>query len=78
MHPFVEYETIRKGYEELLKQAEQERMARHASVRHWVNSRYYRGFASWLGTRMRRWGQKLKNLGKRGQPTSLWPASPHH
>ena len=78
MHPFVEYETIRKGYEELLKQAEQERMAHHASVRHWMNSGYYRRFANWPGKHMRRWGQKLKNLGKRGPQASLWPALPHH
>jgi hypothetical protein len=78
MHPFVEYETIRKGYEELLKQAEQERMIRHARVRYWMNRKYFRRFASWPGTHIRRWGQKLKNLGERGPQASLWPASPHH
>jgi hypothetical protein len=78
MPPFDEYETLRKGYEELLKQAEQERMVRHARIRYWMNGRYHRRFASWLGSHMMRRDKKLGNFGKKGQQASLWPASPHH
>ena len=78
MHPMFEYETIRRGHEELLKQAEQERMARSAMVRDWVNRGYHRRFANWLGSHMVNWGRKLKKFGKSGSLSALWPASPHH
>jgi hypothetical protein len=78
MHPNFDYETIRRGHEELLRQAEQERMMRSAMVRDWMNRRYFRKFANWLGSHMVRWGRKLENVGKSGKLSSLWPASPHH
>jgi hypothetical protein len=78
MHPIFEYETIRRDYEELLRQAEQERMLREVTARDWVSRRYLQRFASWLGTHVVRRGQMLKNLGKSRLLSSLWPASPHH
>ena len=78
MHPIFEYETIRRGYEELLKQAEQERLLREATVRDWVSRRYLRKSANWLGSHMVRWGHMMKNVGKSRLLSSLWPASPHH
>ena len=33
MHPFEYYETLRLGREELLRQAEQERLARHTLIK---------------------------------------------
>ena len=78
MHPNFDYETIRRGHEELLRQAEQERMLRKAMVRDWMNRGYHRRFANWLGSHIVRWGRKLKNFGKSGNLSALWPASPHH
>jgi hypothetical protein len=78
MHSIFEYETIRRGYEELLKQAEQERLLREATVRDWASRRYLRKSASWLGSHMVRWGHMMKNVGKSRLLSSLWPASPHH
>ena len=78
MHPIFDYETIRRGHEELLKQAEQERMIREATVRDWMGRRYFRRIGGWLGTHVMRQGRMLKNLGKSRLLSSLWPASPHH
>lgn len=78
MHPMFEYQTLRRGREELLRQAEQERMIRRARVKNWMGRSYYRKFASWLGGHMVRWGKKLENFGKNGQQSALWPVSPHH
>ncbi len=35
MHPMVEYETLRRGQEELLRQAAQERLARQVTYKRW-------------------------------------------
>jgi hypothetical protein len=35
MHPMVEYETLRRGREELLRQAAQERLARQVTYKRW-------------------------------------------
>ena len=78
MHPNFDYEMIRRGHEELLRQAEQERMLREAMVRDWTNRGYHRRFANWPGSQIVRWGRKLKNFGKSGRLSALWPASPHH
>ena len=78
MHPMFEYDTIRREHEELLRQAEQERMTRSATVSDWMNRGYHRRFANWLGSHIVSWGRKSKNFGKSGKLSALWPASPHH
>jgi hypothetical protein len=78
MHPMFEYETLRRGREELLRQAELERMARLAMVKDRIRRGFRQRFAHWLGSQMVRWGRQLEHFGKCGQPASLWPASPHH
>ena len=35
MHPLMEYETLCRGREELLRQAEQERLARQVTLKQW-------------------------------------------
>jgi hypothetical protein len=35
MHPMIQYETLRRGREELLRQAAQERLARQVTYKRW-------------------------------------------
>ena len=78
MHPIDHYATLRRGQEELLRQAEHERMARKANLRKLTKSRYDRAFVNWLGTRMVRWGQRLEQFGAHRRLQSSPSASPHH
>jgi len=41
MHPMVEYETLRRGREELLRQAEQKRLARQLTYKRWWRKLFY-------------------------------------
>jgi hypothetical protein len=54
VHPTDHYDTLRRGREELLRQAEQERMARAALLKRKTN---------WLGIHLVRWGKKLERFG---------------
>ena len=89
MHPIDDYETIRRGREELLRRAEYERMARKAMVEQRVNRNIHQ-VANWLGIRLVSLGAKLEKIGAfaKRQPTTttttrvrdrrLFKMSPHH
>ncbi len=63
MHPMNNYETLQRGREELLRQAERERMARAATVKQWRQRKFSREFANWLGIHLVSWGHRLEQLG---------------
>ena len=67
MHPIDHYYTIRRGQEELLRQAEHERMIRAARRKQWPQQGLHQKFANWLGTHMVNWGQKLEQFGAPGR-----------
>ena len=75
MHPIDHYETLRRGREELLKQAEYERMARRAMVKQAMNLKVHRKVAHWLGSRLGGWGEKLEQTGTFRQANHL-PSTP--
>ena len=52
MRPIDHYDTLRRGREELLRQAEYERMIRAASFREWRPLHLLRTVANWLRTRL--------------------------
>ena len=52
MHPIDHYDTLRRGREELLRRAENERMIRAASFKQWRQLRLLRTVANWLRTRL--------------------------
>ena len=62
MHPIYDYETIRRGHEELLRRAEYERMARKAIIEQRMKSKIQKA-ASWLGMHLVSWGEKLEQFG---------------
>ena len=62
MHPMNNYETIRRGHEELLKRAEYERMARKAIIEQRMNRNIHKA-ANWLGIHLVSWGEKLEHFG---------------
>ena len=62
MHPIDDYETLRRGHEELLRRAEYERMARKARVEQ-SRSKNTQKVANWLGRNLVSWGEKLEQLG---------------
>jgi hypothetical protein len=64
MHPVDHYETLRRGREELLRQAEYERMARIATVKQARNWTLYRKAVNWLGTHLVRRGEKHEQFGE--------------
>ena len=87
MHPIDHYDTLRRGREELLRQAEQERLARAALLKRKMNWTFHRKVASWLGIHLVRWGKKLEKfrIFAERQPTPtrvhVYPpskTSPHH
>jgi hypothetical protein len=63
MHSIDHYDTLRRGREELLRQAEQERMARAALLKRKTNWTVHREVANWLGIHLVRWGKKLERFG---------------
>jgi hypothetical protein len=63
MHPIDHYETLRRGREELLRQAEYERIARRAKIKQGMNWNVHRKVANWLGTRLVRWSEKFERIG---------------
>jgi hypothetical protein len=52
MRPIDHYDTLRRGREELLRQAEDERMIRAASFKEWRQPHLLRTVANWLRTRL--------------------------
>ena len=62
MHPIEHYETIRRGHEELLKQAEYQRLARKTMVEQRMNRNIHQA-ANWLGIRLVSLGEKLEQFG---------------
>lgn len=77
MHPIDHYVTLRRGQEELLRQAEYERMVRAAKLEKWTKQQHHRAFANWLGTHMVKWGQKLEQFGTH-KAFESFPSAPHH
>ena len=63
MHSIDHYDTLRRGREELLHQAEQERMARAALLKRKTNWTFHHKVANWLGIHLVRWGKKLERFG---------------
>lgn len=59
MFPFNEYSMIRQRQEDMLRQAERERLLR--SVRR--SGQLHRDLANKLGIHMVKWGQKLEQFG---------------
>ena len=52
MHPIDHYSTLRRGREELMRQAEHERMIRAASFKERRKLHLLRTVANWLRTRL--------------------------
>ena len=89
MHPINNYETIRRGHEELLKRAEYERMARKAIIEQRMNSNIHKA-ANRLGIHLVSWGEKIEKFGAfaklqpipttrtRARVRRLFKMSPHH
>ena len=63
MHPLTNYETLQRGREEILRQAERERMARAATRKQRRQRKYSLEFANWLGVHLVSWGHRLEQLG---------------
>jgi hypothetical protein len=59
MRPIDHYDTLRRGREELLRQAEYERMIRAASFKEWRQLHLLRTVANWLRTRLLSRGHQL-------------------
>jgi len=73
MYPIDHYATLLRGREELLRQAEQERMARAAKFKNRTKWTFHRKTANWLRMHLVSWGKKLEQfvtLGKRQHTTS--------
>lgn len=75
MFPVDTYAMIQRRQEELLKQAERERLARAARP---AGVSFHRKSASWLAMHLMRWGQRLDSSGKCENAQPVLPASPHH
>lgn len=73
MHPLDHYTTIQRGREELLRRAELERLARVAVRERREPGVLQRAFASWHGTRLVTWGERLKRIGARGVRRAAGP-----
>ena len=63
MRPIDHYDTLRRGREELLRQAEYERMIRAASFKERRQPQLLRSIASWLRTQLLSRGHKLEQPG---------------
>ena len=71
-HPVLHhynYMMVRRQQEELLRQAEYERLIRAAKRKQRQN---------WLGTHLVHWGRKLERFGNVGETRPAPSASPHH
>ncbi len=80
-HPVLHdynYKMFHRQREELMKQAEFERLIRAAEREQRRNRRLYRNFANWLGTHMVQWGRKLERFGDFREARPAPSPSPHH
>ncbi len=66
MFPIYDYASFMRRQEELLKEAEIQRLVRKAEGKNSGAFRLSRRGASWLGIHMVRWGQKLEQFGTAG------------
>jgi hypothetical protein len=78
MYPYDHYNTIRRGQEELLRQAEHERMLRAVRMKKLAHRKVHLEFAQWLAKHLVSWGQRLGRLGTLGEPRHPASTSPHH
>jgi hypothetical protein len=67
MHPIDQYETLRRGREELLRRAEYERMVRKAKVDRILNRNIHHTL-NWLGINLVSLGEKLEQFGSPTEP----------
>jgi hypothetical protein len=63
MRPIDQYDTLRRGREELLRQAEYEKMIRAASFKERRQPQLLRSIASWLRTQLLSRPHKLEQPG---------------
>jgi hypothetical protein len=63
MRPIDHYDTLRRGREELLRQAEYERMIQASSFKEWRPPQLLRTIASWLRTQLFSRDHKLEQPG---------------
>ncbi len=67
-----------RRHEELLREAEYERLVRTVNRRQQGKWSFPRQWANWLGTHLVKLGQKLERIGTLREPPLIqWP-SPHH
>jgi hypothetical protein len=78
MYPYNHYNAIRQRQEELLRQAEQERMLRTVRMEKLANRKVHLEFVNWLGKHLVRWGQRPERLGTPGELRHSPSTSPHH
>lgn len=62
MHPIDHYQTLLRGREELMKRAEQERLARKAKVDRILKRNIHHAM-NWLGVRLVNLGVRLEHYG---------------
>lgn len=62
MYPIDHYQTLLRGREELMKRAEQERLARKAKVDRILNRNMHHAM-NWLGARLVKLGIRLEHYG---------------
>jgi hypothetical protein len=78
MHPIDHYTTIRRGREELLRQAEHQRLLRIARVKRLAHQQVHVAFARWFGRQLVSWRQRLERFGTRDNGPHAPLTAPHH
>ncbi len=78
MHLMDGYTLAQARQEELLREAEHERLLRAARLQQSRQRHFHRRWANWLGVHMVRWGQKLEDFGTLGEVCSASSISSHH
>ena len=71
MHPIDHYDTLRRGREELLRQAEQERMARAVLLKRKMNWTFHRSALTRLTNAATR--LVLRTQARRKESAANWP-----
>jgi hypothetical protein len=80
-HPVLHhynYLMYRRRQEELMREAERERLVRSASFQQRRKGRTHLKYAGWLGDRLISLGLKLERIGTLNQARPTPSASPHH
>jgi hypothetical protein len=78
MHLMDGYTMAQARQEELLREAEHERLIRAARLQQPRQPRFHRRWANWLGVHMARWGQKLEDFGTFRETGSASSISSQH